>query len=101
MEPDRLADLPHRGRIAVLAQVTADEVEDLPLALRQVLDEVHLTLLSQPHCMGGGRCDGRTHVRRVAPSTDGFKQRSEPNDLLRLSSAPPRAAVAELVDAQG
>ena len=45
MQPHRLADLPHRGRVAVLAEVAADEVEDLLLALRQVLDQVHVSLL--------------------------------------------------------
>src|ERR671910_332563 len=41
MKSDSLADLPDRRRIAVTAQVAADVVEDLALALRQVLDEVH------------------------------------------------------------
>src|SRR5215207_4012797 len=41
MKSDRLTNLPDRRRITVTAQVAADVVEDLALALRQVLDEVH------------------------------------------------------------
>src|SRR4051794_20701187 len=37
----RLADVPHRRRAAVLRRVLLDEVEDLLLALRQVLPDVH------------------------------------------------------------
>jgi HAMP domain-containing protein len=36
-----LADLSHRWRVTVPAEIAADEVEDLALALRQVLDQVH------------------------------------------------------------
>src|SRR5262245_4695690 len=86
MQPDGLADLADRRRIAVLLQVTTDVVEDLPLSLRQVLDEVHLPS-SVSRSMDGTRCGGRTHVRRVAASADGFKQGSGANDPGRLSSA--------------
>src|SRR5262249_23122155 len=40
-EPDSLADVPDRGRIAVARGVLLDEVEDLLLALREVLSYVH------------------------------------------------------------
>jgi hypothetical protein len=40
-EPDRLADVAHRRRIAVLGRVLLDEVEDLLLALREVLADFH------------------------------------------------------------
>ena len=47
-QPDGLADVPHGRRIAVLARVLLDEVEDLLLALRQVLADVHpIGLLGQ------------------------------------------------------
>ena len=39
--PDRLADVTHRRRIAVAGRVALDEVEDLLLALRQILPDVH------------------------------------------------------------
>src|SRR5512139_3812371 len=79
VQADRLADLPDRRWIAVAAQVAADEVEDLLLTLRQALYEVHLVLLGQPRACRGAARGGRTHVRRVAPPADGFKQRSGPN----------------------
>jgi len=40
-QPDGLADVPHRRRIAVLGRVLADEVVDLLLALRELLADVH------------------------------------------------------------
>src|SRR4029079_9145811 len=40
-ETDRLADVPHRGRIPVARGIALDEVEDLLLALRQILPNVH------------------------------------------------------------
>ena len=47
-QPDGLADVAHRRRIAVLGRVLLDEVEDLLLALRQVLADVHpIGLLGQ------------------------------------------------------
>src|SRR5215213_5589355 len=110
MQPNRLADLPHRGRIAVTAQIAADEVEDLLLALRQVLDEIHLVLLSQPLGAGGAAWGGRTHVREssagrgrlqavfwVEPSPPRGSGRSRVRPLSSTTLAP----VAELVDAQG
>src|SRR5919204_3539268 len=96
MEPDGLADLADCGRIAVLAQVSADEVEDLLLALREVLDEVHLPS-SVSRTIGGGRCDGRTHVRESSAPRGRFQaafwaERSAPTII-----DAPQAAVAELV----
>src|SRR3954463_2973400 len=41
-KPDRLADVPHRRRVAVRARILLDEVEDLLLALRQILADVHV-----------------------------------------------------------
>ena len=93
----------------MLAQVGADEVEDLPLALRQVLDEVHLTLLSQPHSMAavamGEHMFGEYRpLRTVSSSVLG---RTISNRAPLSFPRPPtiidgpQAAVAELVDAQG
>src|SRR5215212_6163023 len=59
-QPDGLADVPHRGRIAVLGRVLLDEFEDLLLALRQVLGEVHrVELLGQWLHDGANMCSGQ------------------------------------------
>src|SRR5829696_2875705 len=109
MQPHRLADLADRRGVAVLLQVAADELEDLTLALAQVLDEVHPNL----SLLGGPRrpltvC--RTHVRdSSAPGgqTQGLASQPNRTGSRRTPFAPgleshvPQAPVAELVDAQG
>src|SRR5215207_2265383 len=102
MKSDRFPNLPDRRRIAVTAQVAADVVEDLALALRQVLDEVHRP--SSVSRFGGvgpsvvlwpTKMFDRTHVRRVARPADGFKERSAANGLTRGATRvkPPRATI--------
>jgi hypothetical protein len=67
MKSHRLADLPDRGRIAVLAEVAADVVEDLPLALRQVFDEVHFPSSVSRLAVS------RTHVRESSAADGQFQ----------------------------
>src|SRR4051794_25685420 len=69
----RLADVPHRRRIAVFRRVLLDEVEDLLLTLRQVLPDVHYGLLLLVSWLGSehlfdtvaGGQDGRKRQRRA------------------------------------
>src|SRR4051812_20184319 len=75
-EPDRLPDVPHRRRIAVARGVLFDEVEDLLLALRQVLSYVHAArLLSSRTCVRtrykGSRTDSSLRAILALPRADG------------------------------
>ena len=78
-EPDRLADVAHRRRIAVLRGVLLDEVEDLLLALRQVLPDVHTGSDSSSR---GGRSE---HL---------FDTVARAQDGRQTSGHPPRAILA-------
>src|SRR3954452_14342473 len=75
-EPERLPDVPHRRRIAVARGVLLDEVEDLLLALRQVLSYVHAArLLSSRTCVRtrykGSRTDSTLRAILALPRADG------------------------------
>jgi hypothetical protein len=72
-QADRLADVAHRGRVAVAGGVLLDEVEDLLLALRQVLADVHAAF---------GSSGSIEHVfGKVAPPSDGYKRHRPPARL--------------------
>jgi hypothetical protein len=49
-EADGLADVAHRRRVAVAGGVLLDELEDLLLALRQILADFHAA-----YCSSSGR----------------------------------------------
>ena len=83
-QPDRLADVTHRRRIAVLRRVLLDEVEDLLLALRQVLADVHGRGLLRSPSRRVDRLE-RTCVRKcIAPSG-----RTQTGSTAGLYSPPP------------
>src|ERR671923_2890050 len=75
-EADRLADVAHRRRIAVLGRVLLDEVEDLLLALRQVLRDVH-GRPSSGRLLGGWIGCSEHVFEKVARAQDGLNRRQE------------------------
>src|SRR5207253_10830380 len=60
-QPDRLADLPHRGRIAVRVDVADEELPDLLLARR----ERHLAPLREHAFDQGSDVIGRSQAKRT------------------------------------
>src|SRR3954471_11996128 len=88
-KPDGLPDVPHRRRVPVARRVALDEVEDLLLALRQILPNVHPVWHLLHSC--------RTCVRRryLSRRTDSTLRASRA--ILAVALAP----MAELVDAPG
>src|SRR3954464_4283015 len=99
-QPDRLADVPDRRRIAVLRRVLLDEVEDLLLALRQVLADVHpIGLLGQmlAGCTNmcsvqyrASRTDSRPAVQPAARDVRHAAKRAPPAASYRTSPWPPK-----------
>ena len=90
-QADRLADVAHRRRIAVLRRVPLDEVEDLLLALRQV----HRAPRGPDAGVRYGSAD------RTMCSHNDSGRPVDGSNARATHSAAPHAPVAELVDAQG
>src|SRR5918994_6919804 len=100
-----LADLPHGGGIAMLLEIATDVVEDLPLALAQILDDVHRGSLARAGRSARVVCMSEHTFVRLAPPADDFKAEAcrfagEPRRRVTRLESSRHAPVAEVVYAQ-